>query len=282
MSSVSGEWCTIYNNIPNPNGYSKQHYARMWYDLLLTSESFLDFVQGQDDPYTWTTGAGCGYSLGGERYSYTGADEEDILHNASRLVYNIDEGVSLGAVDRSLLIGGETPSIGDYSFDNPLEEVTVLQTLYAALVAEDIVKRVQNCYRPDALGGPQTITKDDAEDILGKWKEAMEDSWNKGWDDGNDGEVQFVSFFDDRGGAVGSTGRMLTEITLDNNTLMAISIVIIAIFSTMFLFSMDVIESRVLLTLIGVGLVVLSFFAGLGFGLLIDIKVRSKEAAIPT
>lgn len=66
---------------------------------------------------------------------------------------------------------------------------------------------------------------------------------------------------------------MLTEITLDNNTLTIISIIVIAFFSGLFLFSADLVESRVLLALVGVALVVLSYFAGVGFALLVNVKV---------
>ena len=83
----------------------------------------------------------------------------------------------------------------------------------------------------------------------------MEGVWNKGWDNESDGQVQFVSFYDDGGSAVGSTGRMLKEITLDSNTLMAVSIILMPSFLP-FLFSFDAVESRVFLTMIGVGLVV--------------------------
>jgi hypothetical protein len=54
---------------------------------------------------------------------------------------------------------------------------------------------------------------------------------------------------------------MLEEITLDKSRLTSIAIVSIAIFSGMFLFSLDMVESRVGITLVGVGLVVMSFFS---------------------
>jgi hypothetical protein len=44
---------------------------------------------------------------------------------------------------------------------------------------------------------------------------------------------------------------------------MSIAIVSIAIFSVMFLFSLDMVESRVGITLVGVGLVAMSFFAAI-------------------
>ena len=244
----------------------------MWYDLLFTSEALLDFKKGEDDPYSWTIGTGCDYSLKGQRFSYSNQSDGSVLYNSSRLLYNIDEGTSFGVVDPSLLIGGANPAVGKYSYENPLKEVTVLQTLYAALIPSFIQQRVANCKRP---GGPVEITEDEAKTVLKLWKEAMENAWNEGWDDENDGEVQFVSFFDDAGDAIGSTGRMLNAITLDNNTLMAVSIIIIAVFSALFLFSRDMIESRVLVTLVGVGLVVLSFFAAVGFSLLLGIKVST-------
>ena len=142
------------------------------------------------------------------------------------------------------------------------------------MIDKNIVKRVRNCNRPAEVGGPVSISLEDAQNILRDWKEAMEYNWNKGWDDENDGEVQFVSFFGGSRGAVGSTGRMLKEITLDNNKMLTIAIVVIAIFSALFLFSADPVESRVMLTSLGVGLVVLSYYAGVGISLLLGIKVQ--------
>lgn len=274
---ASQSWCTPFN-VPNPmnpgppgTDYSKQHFAKMWYDLLISSPGFLDVKQGEDDPYSWTNGAGCGYSLGGSRFSYTNQSDEDILLGASREVFNIDEGTSLGPVDRNLLIGGSTPGIGEYDQENPLSEVRVLQSIYAALLPTDLIQRVKNCNRP---GGAVDITIEDAEEILYRYKEAMEESWVEGWDDDQAGEVQFVGFFDDSGDVVGSTGRMLEDISLDNSRLTAIAIVLIAVFSAICLFSFDLVESRILITLIGVSLVVASYFAALGFSLLLGIKIN--------
>eukprot|EP00978_Attheya_sp_CCMP212_P031743 scaffold121030_cov55-Attheya_sp.AAC.2 len=55
---------------------------------------------------------------------------------------------------------------------------------------------------------------------------------------------------------------------------MGISFVIIAVFSVGFLASADLVESRALLSLLGVGLVLLSFFAALGLAILIGIKIN--------
>jgi hypothetical protein len=208
---LSQFWCTQYSipNTDNPgNGnYTKQHFARMFYDRLIDSGSFLVLSEGADDPYGWTTGQACGYDLRGERNIITGMSDEDILYNASRELYYIDEGELVGVISPALLIGDSTPAVGDYSFENPLEEVGVVQTLYGALLPKDIVQRVRHCKRPD---GAVNITIEDAETILFDWKKAMEDTWTEGWDDDNAGEVQFVGFFDDNA-VVGTTGRMLEE-----------------------------------------------------------------------
>jgi hypothetical protein len=208
---LSSMWCTQYSipNTDNPGkrNYTKQHFARMFYDRLIDSGSFLGLTEGVDDPYSWTTGQGCGYDLQGERNSYTGMSDESILYNASRELYYIDEGETVGVISPTLLLGDVTPPIGKYSFENPLQEVGVMQTLYGALLPKDIVQRVRHCKRPD---GPVDITIEDAEAILFDWKEAMENTWTEGWDDDNAGDVQFVSFFDDTA-VVGTTGRMLEE-----------------------------------------------------------------------
>lgn len=133
------------------------------------------------------------------------------------------------------------------------------------------LKRVKNCNRP---GDAVDITMEDAQEILYRYKEAMEESWVEGWDNDQAGQVQFVGFFDDSGDVVGSTGRMLEEISLDNTRLTSIAIGLIAVFSAACLFSFDLVESRVLVTLIGVLLVVISYFAALGFSLLLGIKIN--------
>jgi hypothetical protein len=242
----------------------------MFYDLIIDSPRFLNVVQGEDDPYSWTTGQGCGYSLGGERDKFTNQTDESILRRASRELYYIDEGETLGVVDRNILLGGVTPQVGNYSFENPLQEVGVITTLYPGLLPDKIVERVKNCNRP---GGSVNINADEAEDILKAFKEAFEDSWSEGWNNNDDGEVQFV-LLSDGTGASGTTARMLKDITLDNGKLMAISILLIAFFSVMFLIQFDWIKSRVLITLVGVGLVLLAFFASIGFAILLGIKIN--------
>lgn len=269
-------WCTKYNQPFETDGLAtKQYFARMFYDTLLDSESFLGLTQGEDDPYSWTLGAGCGYSLGGERDLYTGKSETDILGNASRELYYVDEGISVGVIDRNLLLGDVTPAVGDYNYSNPLQKVGVMQSLLAALGEHQaIVDRVKNCNRP---GGPTNITTDDAQQILKVFKKEFDDVWSKGWNDENYGEVQFVSFSDDVG-AVGTTGHFLREITLSNGVLTSVSIVIIAVFSIFLMFSFDPVQSKVTLTLVGVALVILSYFSALAFSIIIGIKVNVATA----
>jgi hypothetical protein len=196
MMNATQHWCTEYNDpYEISSNRSVQHFARMWYDLLVDSPDFLNLIQGESDPYIWTTGQGCGYSLGGNRYSYNGtstsSSQQELLGNASGELYYIDEGESVGAIDRNLLMGGKEPH--DYSLQKPLQKVSVVQTIYPALIPEDIVKRVQNCNRPN---GSQEIKVEDAEEILYRFKEKFEDTWTNGWDDESDGDVQFVGFFD--------------------------------------------------------------------------------------
>ena len=84
-----------------------------------------------------------------------------------------------------------------------------------------------------------------------------------------------MSFSDDRG-VIGTTGGFLRDITLSNGTLTAVSIIIIAVFSVLLMFSFDPVESRVFVTLFGVALVVLSYFASLGFAIMIGIKLNVR------
>lgn len=271
LASISPSFCTTYN-VPFEDDatLTRQHFAKMWYDLVIDSPPFLGITQGVDDPYTWTTGQGCGYDVRGSRFSYTNQTESAILAAASGELYYIDEGVSLGVIDKNLLIGDAEPPVGEYNAENPLRKVGAIQILYPTLIPADIVKRVKNCNRPE---GPLDILEEDAKEVLLKFKEAFENTWSEGWDNDDAGDVQFVGFYDDVG-VIGTTGRMLEEITLDGGTLMAISIIIIAIFSAIFLASCDLIESRVLVTIIGVALVILSFFAALGVSILAGIKIN--------
>ena len=279
LAAASQQWCTQYN-LPyeTPEQRTQQHFAKMWYDLLIDSNAFLGMTQGISDPYVWTTGQGCGYGLGGQRDRYTGQNESTILQRASRELYYIDEGASIGAVDRNLIIGGATPAVGDYNMEtNPLQSVSVVNTIYPAAAGKLLPKKFKNCNRG---GGNLDITEDEGNEILYEFKKAFEERWIEGWDDPNAGEVQFVGFFDDQGGAIGTTGRILRDITLDNGALTGISIAIIAVFSAIFLFSCDAIQSKVSVTLVGVGLVIISFFGALGLGILCGIKVNIRYVAV--
>jgi hypothetical protein len=168
------------------------------YANSLSLSSFSLPMLGSSDPYTWTLGEGCGYELGGERFSYkagNGSDptfQEYLMANASGELYYIDEGTSVGPIARNLLIGGLEPQ--SFSPTNPLTKVAVIQSFYPALRPKGIVQRVSNCNRPD---GPIDISVKDAEEVLYRFKEAFEDSWTRGWDsEKTEDEVQFVGFFD--------------------------------------------------------------------------------------
>lgn len=272
LAGISPKFCTPYDVPFDTDGDATQlHFAKMWYDLVIDSPNFLDITRGVDDPYTWTSGEGCGYEIRGSRFDYTGRTEEDILQAASGNLYYLDEGKMLGPIDRNILMGDTAPPIGEYDASNPLQKVGAIQTVYPALTGKHIINRVKNCNRP---GGPiYNLTEDDTVEIMSRFKKAFEDTWSKGWDDDSSGEVQFVGLFDDNGGD-GTTGRMLKKITLSSGTLMVVSILIIAIFSAVFLASRDPVESRILVTLIGVALVIISFFSALGIAILAGIKIN--------
>ena len=51
----------------------------------------------------------------------------------------LDKSVAIGAIDRNLLIGGESPHIGESNFTNPLTEVTVIQTIYVSIKPAQIL-----------------------------------------------------------------------------------------------------------------------------------------------
>lgn len=193
MANATQHWCTQYNEPYETSApRTVQHFARMWYDLLVDSPNFLNLVQGSSDPYIWTTGQGCGYSLSYPRYSYSSnmTNQEELFGNVSGELYFIDEGESVGTIDHNLLMGGTEPY--NYSTSKHLTKVSVVQTIYPALIPKDIVKRVENCNRP---GGSAKIDIEDAEEILFRFKEKFEHNWAKDWNDETD-DVQFVGFFD--------------------------------------------------------------------------------------
>jgi hypothetical protein len=152
-------------------------------------------------------GQGCGYGLGGKRFSYDpGATDDDdgsaeidpgifqayLMGNASGELYFIDEGEFLGPIERNLLMGGLEPK--SFSPADPLNQVSVVQSFYSALVPEGIVKRVTNCNRP---GGPIEISIQDAEVILFQFKKKFEETWTKGWNsEKSRDKVLFYGYFD--------------------------------------------------------------------------------------
>lgn len=56
-ATYTPKWCTKYDEIASGK-YTKQHFGRMWYDLLIDSHVLLNIKKGVDDPYTWTIGTG--------------------------------------------------------------------------------------------------------------------------------------------------------------------------------------------------------------------------------
>jgi len=265
-TDLTKKWCVPGYSIGG--NHTKQYFAKLWYDLLVDSENFLNIRQGESDPYTWTSGESCSYELTGKRFSFTNQKESDILKEASISLYALDEGVTIGEVPRNILLGNTDPAVGEYDAEsNPLKRVGSIQTLYLASMPRGIVERVKNCKRP---GGVLSITEADAEEVLYQFKINFENNWSRGWDS-NAGLVEFVGLFDELG-VTGSTGRLLKELTLSGTTLMAISFVVIFLFSAALLSSLDVVQSRVMLTAAGVMLVIISFFAALGLVILIGIK----------
>ena len=123
---------------------TEQHFVKMWYDIIINLEGFLDITQGLSDPYTWTSGEGCGYDLKGTRGSYSGEIEITILKLVSNELYYLDEGSSLGALDKYLLMGGIEPVINKVSPENLFKTNSSIQTIYLSLHSRLIPERVRN------------------------------------------------------------------------------------------------------------------------------------------
>ena len=241
---------------------TEQHFAKMWYGLLIDSPGFLGLVEGVSDPFTYTTGEGCGYDLGGERATYTNKTESSILLAASGDLYFIDEGSSIGALDKALLMGGTkiTNSSEEVSKTNPYTEVASFQNIYPALIPESMVDRVKNCNRPR---GAINITLEDAEIVIEQFKMTLLDAWSAGWDNETEGDVQFTGFFDSIG-TPGTFNFVLRDISNDSGSLTLISVAIIAALSMLFLANTNAVQSRIGITLVGVILVLISFVGALG------------------
>ena len=272
VNEYSQKPCTKYNVPFEKDGiFTQQHFARMWYDLLVDSPFVLDIKQGADDPYSWTLGLGCDYEIGGSRFSYSGQSEDIILQNASIELYNIDEGVQIGVVNRKPLIGDVGPSVGEYSLANPLQHVGLMQNVYLTLSAQDIVRRVKHVNRP---GGILNVTEDDAKAVLKQFKARFEDSWSREWDkDGGEAEdLQFVGFFGDSE-VPGTIGRFLSKISERSALTTAISIIIVAILAAMFQSISDSILSQFSVTIGGGMLLFLALFAAIGLGKTINVDM---------
>jgi len=241
-------------------------------------DSLVPLCNGYTDPYTTTSGEGTeaavdGYTLGGERHSYVGASTADNLKYASGAIYWYDEGASLGPLSQDLTMGGTVPAIGTYTATNPLTKVTAVQNVYTMATARGIKERVASDDRPSSLGGPQTITLEDADEILLSMKEKFEDTWTEGWDNSNGGDVQFLAFSDDTG-VGGTTARTMKEVVDDSAPLGILSYIIVIVFTAGMLFSWNQAESQVLLGFVGVILAIASFGGALGVTALTGDKIN--------
>lgn len=258
-------------------------------------DGILGSCDGITDPYRFTSGAGSGaakytaatavppaaaswstgYSLGGSRFPYSGASDADVLKAASGDIYWMDEGASLGAYNRELTIGGGTPASPTVS--NPMTTAPAIQNVYTLNSIARLKERVASTDRPTSSGGPQTITDAQAEEILYKFKEKIEDTWTEGWDDATAGDVQFLAFSDDTG-VIGTTGRMMGDVADDSVTLSMISYIVIIVLTAGLLFSNDFEKSQVALGTVGVFLAIGAFLAAIGLTALTGEKINIVQS----
>jgi hypothetical protein len=258
---------------------------------LSVVDGILGSCKGLTDPYKFTSGQGSGaanykcnttgtctwttgYNLGGSRYKYTGASEADVLKAASGDIYWMDEGASLGAYNRELTIGGIEPA--NPTVATPMTKAPAIQNVYTLNSIARLKERVASTDRPTSSGGPQTITDAQAEEILYKFKEKIEDTWTDGWDT-TTGDVQFLAFSDDTG-VVGTTGRIMGDVANDSVTLSLISYIVIIVLTAGLLFSTDFEKSQVALGTVGVFLAIASFIAALGITSLTGEKINIVQS----
>jgi len=217
-------------------------------------------------PYTYQVNKG-----GEARFVSTGASEQGILAAASDTCYAWDEGQGYPAASKPITFGGSTPGSVDVSATNPLEIVKAFQVVFRIIAPSDIVARVALAVRP---GGPLEISENDAEEIMYKMKEKFEDAFTKGWDDEEDGDVQFSAFSDDVG-VVGSFGRTLEEFTTDSAPLSAYSYAALLVLSTLLLTSFNhPVRSQGSLGFVGAFMVVLAFLGAIGLSVFSGIALN--------
>jgi len=83
--------------------FTKQHFAKMWYNALIDSPAFLNLTNGHDDPYSWTSREGCDYTLRGSRATYRNTTDQN-LKTASEYLYFLSFMASLGKLKHDQLI----------------------------------------------------------------------------------------------------------------------------------------------------------------------------------
>ena len=162
-------------------------------------------------PYTFQTNPDV---FGMPRPSANGSDESAVLAAASGTCYNWDGGQALPATNPILTYSSPPNGLQpeDFSPTQPLEFVSAFQHLYQILRPEMVVERVTNAYRPS---GSISLTTKQAADVIYKFKKAFEKNMAKDWDKESSGKMYHTAFADDSG-AIGTFGRMLSDVTLES------------------------------------------------------------------
>jgi hypothetical protein len=143
--------------------------------------------------------------------------------------------------------------------------------IYRFVHPADIVTRVAMANRP---GGAKVLKESDAEEILYKMKEAFEKEYVRGWEDKNDGDIQFSGFSDDVG-ARGSFGRTLESFTTQSAPLSLMSYAALLLLSAVLLASVrNPVRSQATLGFFGALMVMLAFLGALGCTVLNGVKLN--------
>jgi len=220
-------------------------------------------------PYTYQPFKG-----GVTRPVATGASDEFILNAASDTCYTWDGGQGYPATGKPVTFGGTKPGVTQGSVSSTGHTLTLVeafQVVYRFIHPADIVERVAMANRP---GGGKVIKESDAEEILYKMKEAFEKEFVRGWEDEDDGDLQFSGFSDDVG-ARGSFGRTLETFTTQSAPLSMLSYAALLLLSAVLLGSVrNPVRSQATLGFFGALMVMLAFLGALGCTVLNGIKLN--------
>jgi hypothetical protein len=202
----------------------------------------------------------------------TGASDEYILNAASDTCYTWDGGQGYPATGKPVTFGGTKPDVTDVSSkSSPFTVVKAFQVVYRFIHPADIVERVAMANRPE---GAKVIKEKDAEEILYKMKEAFEKEYVRGWEDKDDGDIQFSGFSDDVG-ARGSFGRTLETFTTQSAPLSGLSYLCLLFLSAVLLASVkNPVRSQATLGFFGALMVMLAFMGALGCTVLNGVKLN--------